>query len=644
MIRKILLILGGIGFALAVAAVVVPMFVDPNNFKDAITRQLQETTGYRVVLDGDISMRVLPFARLRAEKVSIFSPVSGNSEPFAKLPALDVGVSLLPLLQGKVDIKHITLKNPELRLVKDRNKGNWLAKQESAYPVNAAAAARAAKAANKTVPNVVLGGIEITDGVLTYQDMDADTKIELTALNLKVAMDSLRSPLDVQAKAMLNGEEVAIEANLGSLGDLQDNRQTPFSFAFASKPLTISGKGGLEVQLFTGSIEAKSASLADAGAWLSGKPKAAGTPAISLDVKGKSNCSPARCGLIDSRIVLNGSEFTGGVMANLAGAKPNITADLSTDALDITPYMAPQKQAQLQLVSSAYAAEARWSAAPMDLSALEVIDGNIVLNAKHFVAQKFVADNVLMRIRINGGNLAAEAGFAGLYKGKGNGTVNIGTDGHLSGMVSLDGVATQPLLMALSDNDRFSGKLNTKITFKSSGKSQQTLVSNLSGDGVIGIDDGSIKGIDIAGMVRNVKSAFTEIDTSQRKTDFAEMGGTFSIANGIVSNTDLTMKAPLFRVSGAGTVDLPNYSINYKLTPQLVDTLKGQGGKDKEGLGVPILITGSLDNPSYAPDVRGAIEDAIKNPEKVKGAVKNAKEFLKDKNSIKDLKGMFKGL
>jgi len=190
-------------------------------------------------------------------------------------------------------------------------------------------------------------------------------------------------------------------------------------------------------------------------------------------------------------------------------------------------------------------------------------------------------------------------------------------------------------LRAVASNDRFSGKASGRMELTSTGKNQQALVSNADGGGTLRIVDGSVKGLDIASMVRNVKSAFMNIDTAQQKTDFAEVAGSFRVKNGIVSNNDLAMKAPLFRVSGKGNVDVPNYRIDYRLTPQMVDTLKGQGGKDKAGLGVPIRISGSLENPSYAPDVSGMVDEAIKNPAKFKENIKDVK---------KAVKGLLKGL
>jgi AsmA protein len=303
----------------------------------------------------------------------------------------------------------------------------------------------------------------------------------------------------------------------------------------------------------------------------------------------------------------------------------------------------PKKTAEFKLIRSAFAESARWSRKPIDLSGLKAVDATMSIKTDRLLANKFTVDNAVIRAKISNGALSADMINASLYQGKATLNINMMADGRIDGRVSTQGVELEPLLAALSDSDRFSGKANMHLAFASQGRSVQALVSNLDGGADIRLADGSVKGVDLAGMIRNVKSAFTGAATAQRKTDFAELGGTFTIARGIITNNDLAMKAPLFRVSGKGTVDLPNYTLNYLLNPQLVDTAKGQGGADKQGLGVPIRITGSLDNPSYAPDLQEAIQDALKDPQKIKDAVKDAKELFKDKNSIKDLKGLLKG-
>jgi len=93
-----------------------------------------------------------------------------------------------------------------------------------------------------------------------------------------------------------------------------------------------------------------------------------------------------------------------------------------------------------------------------------------------------------------------------------------------------------------------------------------------------------------------------------KKTDFSEMSATFNIKNGVARNDDLNMKAPLFRITGSGDIDIGNEKINYLAKPTVVSTLKGQGGAGLEelsGVTIPIKLTGTFSKPSYALDFAG---------------------------------------
>jgi AsmA protein len=63
-------------------------------------------------------------------------------------------------------------------------------------------------------------------------------------------------------------------------------------------------------------------------------------------------------------------------------------------------------------------------------------------------------------------------------------------------------------------------------------------------------------------------------------------------------------------MTGAGTVDLPGQALKFRVDPQLVASLEGQGGKtDMQGLGVPVIIAGPWAKPSIYPDIEGILKD-----------------------------------
>jgi AsmA protein len=63
-------------------------------------------------------------------------------------------------------------------------------------------------------------------------------------------------------------------------------------------------------------------------------------------------------------------------------------------------------------------------------------------------------------------------------------------------------------------------------------------------------------------------------------------------------------------MTGAGAVDLPAQALKFRVDPQVVASLEGQGGKtDLAGLGVPIMIAGPWSKPSIYPDIAGILQN-----------------------------------
>ena len=48
-----------------------------------------------------------------------------------------------------------------------------------------------------------------------------------------------------------------------------------------------------------------------------------------------------------------------------------------------------------------------------------------------------------------------------------------------------------------------------------------------------------------------------------QKTDFSELTASFTIKNGVAHNEDLEVKAPLFRLGGAGDINIATSSLDY---------------------------------------------------------------------------------
>src|SRR5919106_1248355 len=183
-----------------------------------------------------------------------------------------------------------------------------------------------------------------------------------------------------------------------------------------------------------------------------------------------------------------------------------------------------------------------------------------------------------------------------LYGGKATGNLEVAVAEGVPAIrqqFRLDGLNALPFLTAVAGFERLEGKANAQLDVVSQGASQLQLV----------------RGLNVAAMVRNAASAFLDPEAGeQRKTDFAELAGTFTIRDGILTNDDMRLQAPVLRVNGRGRVDLPARSLTYLIEPKAAATLEGQGGAEQAaGVLVPVIIEGPWNDLKYRPDLSGVI-------------------------------------
>ena len=179
-----------------------------------------------------------------------------------------------------------------------------------------------------------------------------------------------------------------------------------------------------------------------------------------------------------------------------------------------------------------------------------------------------------------------------------------------------------PFLKDLADNDMLEGKGNVILDVTTQGNTVSALKKALNGSADVKLADGAVKGIDIAGSIRNAKAKLgalrgeqTQAADKSQKTDFSELTATFKINNGVARNNDLSLKSPLLRVGGEGEINIGADSLNYLVKASIVGTSKGQGGRDTEdlrGVTVPVRVSGPLAAPSYKLDFGSTAKDTAK--------------------------------
>jgi len=294
---------------------------------------------------------------------------------------------------------------------------------------------------------------------------------------------------------------------------------------------------------------------------------------------------------------------------------------------------------------------------PLDLSLLKTLNASGEAKLGWLKLANVKTSNIKVALKAEGGQVALSPFAADLYQGTMNGSLNVDARSTPAIIFKQDmkNVAVGPLLIDAINNDMLDGKGTVKIDVKTQGATVGALKKGLNGNAALNLADGAIKGIDIAGSIRELKSKLnvlkqqSNVGADQRKrTEFSEMTATFKINNGVAHNDDLSIKAPLFRISGSGDIDIGNETINYLAKPTIVKSLKGQGGAELDalsGITIPIKVTGTFSAPKYGMDF-AAIGVALAKSqllEKVGGEKGSAVGKLLDGDKAGALEGLLGG-
>lgn len=449
-------------------------------------------------------------------------------------------------------------------------------------------------------------------------------------LNLK-----LDAPRLILTKDKVDGSKVAIDAQLNEAKSKLNAKITLASVqgafnAFKAGPL----EADIEMQGDGRTIKAKLAGTLNGNL----EAKRFELPNLALNAKVSDPHHPK--GAFDASITGSaradltkdtaGLDFTGKLDESNVNGKVGITDfsplavtfNVNADQLDVDRLLGhkpPGKDAKSEPAKTASAKDDK-----IDLSALKGLNAAGSVKIGKLTAMNMKSSQVSADLKVANGRLDVAPISAQLYQGTLNGSLSAhaADNAVLAIKQTLSGVSVGPLLRDAANIDTLEGKGTVNVDLTARGATLDALKKALNGTAAVNLADGSIKGIDIAGTIRNARAKVQQLRGQQvqasdktQKTDFSELKATFNVKDGVAHNNDLSLKSPLLRVGGEGDIDIGHDKLNYVLKATLVASAKGQGGKDAtdlSGITVPVKLTGALDAPQWSIDFAGMVTDVAK--------------------------------
>jgi AsmA protein len=635
--RKLLLGAATVILLLIVGAIAAPFFIPVSSYKSELITRVKEATGRDLRINGNISFAVIPRLAFEADDVALANVPGGRIPDMARFAQLQIALKPLPLLQGRIEVDKLVLIDPVIALEVDKQgRPNWqlgtagtTAQARPAEPTPSIPPA--APRGGGTLASVRLHDVRLQNGKISYFDARNGSTLMIEQIHVTLTRPDLDSPLETEGSLVYRGETLNLALSLADPQAFLAGESSTAAIKLKAKPIVFEFNGnaaGSTPLKLDGRADLTIPSVRQLAQWAGSPIVVAGAGFGRLAIAGIVSLSGNQMSFTDATVALDNIHGKGAIALDSSGARPALKGQLDLDKLDANPYLPPETKGKPG--AGGAGKSAGWSDELIDLAPLKTADVDFAVSAGSLLYRKIQIGKSALELHLKDGRLEADLNELALYHGGGKGRVMVDGSGAVPVIdlhFDLSHVQVEPLLAAAVDLDRVSGVGALDIAVSGHGKSEREIIAELHGKGSFSLGDGSIKGIDLVAMAKNAAGAFAGGAQSGQQTRFGSLSGSYTIANGVVHNNDLRLVSAQVPMTGAGIVDLPHQSVDYKVTPRLAGAVA-----------VPVVVKGPWSDLAYAPDLGGIVGDPSKL---LRGAGEGAGSTIKGGEDA--IKGIFGG-
>ncbi|APG07007.1 cell envelope biogenesis protein AsmA [Bradyrhizobium japonicum] len=540
------------GAAIAAVIIVIGLLLVvgiPSGFlTTTIASRVESATGYRLSIDGTTKISLWPTLNVTLNDLTLQDPKDRSGITRLTVDSVQADMSLSSVWSGSPKISELVVTHPVLHQPLLRER----------LPN----AGTASKPLALDTGGATIDRVKVIDGEVAFARVRDRVEGRISAINADAVVGRDRK-VDIAGTARVGDHPTKFDIKASTPAPPADRPTIPVDFAIDMPDV-------LKSQL-TGHAEMR----------------LSGDVVMINGVNGR----------------LGDGAFNGWASVDIA-SKPLVKIDLDFQRLAIPVAKSPEGTSGQP-----------WSNAPIDVSGLNYVDAQIRISANEAVIGDTRLAPLALDAKLAGGVLKAGTANLGAYDGQVSGEVILdATSGAPSFAMHSDlvGVRALPLLQGLAEFDRIDGKLQAKLALRSAGTSQRALMANMQGTAFVNFQDGAIRGINIAQMIRSLTSGTLSgwQDSEAQSTDLSQLSASFRIDKGQAVTTDLNLIGPLVRVTGAGTIALDTKMMGFRVEPKLVMTTEGQGrASEPVGFGIPVMIQGSWSQPRIYPDMAGMLDN-----------------------------------
>jgi len=639
---------------LVAAATAVVTLIDPNDYKAQIRAAALEQAGVELDIAGEIGWSFYPWLALELNDVGVGYP---DKPSLGRLARAEVSVSLPALLRGQLRMNRIVIDGLKLELVQSAKGNNWTADRVAAPPAQPPLESTP-PADSGQPPALEIEAIELRHGALTFTDQTSDSRIELRELDLTTGRVDLEQPIPLELSFALrqfvaNQLQLSAEVKLDSdiTLDLAQNHYRLDNLSATLKLLEGAAvPAALEVTLaaaidarideqrvaitqlrleadplrLTGEIDLRDFSQPELSGSLQSNqfnpkqllarlgqnvPNTADANALTRaafkatvgGAAGTVRLEPLQLQLDDT--TLDGS-------ASLVLDSGRIALELEGDALNADRYLPPATDSAANDPGDTASAgsTARGAGWPREeiisLQPLRALNLSANLDLGSLVVSGITLNQPGLSVSAAGGVVRLTRFSSGLFAGRIDATARLDARKpplRLEVKAQSSEVQIGSLLQALADTDAVAGRFDATLELGMSGQSIHAWVNSLDGTARLSMNEGVIKGIDVAQSlcqgINDLSALWIDAAQVDKTTPFADLSASLGIRNGVVSNRDLKAQLDAIALTGRGSINLPQQTLEYRLGLTIEDNLFNQtcSVNDRlEGVEIPVSCKGSF--------------------------------------------------
>ena len=653
----LLLVAGVIGLGI-VAAVLLFLFVDPNDFRDDVSAGVKDATGRDLVIEGDLELSVFPWLAIEMGRTRLGNAEGFGEDPFLSFDNARLSIRLLPLLlRREATVGTASIEGLAVNLeVRADGRSNWDDFAETARSQEPVPPEESGEGGGAGQAELDIEDILIADASVTYRDARTGSSYAISDLTMstgEIAADEsfdFEAGFDFAAEPDAVGGSIAIRGTttlsdgfatiavdgLNVAGTLRGVVPDPTGLNFDARALRVDTAtesvdlGELELMVLGLAISADIEPFSYAGTpqprmqlrvadfslkelmrTLGTEPPATADP----NALGRVAFSAAAAVGEDSMrltsmsLELDDTTMTGELELPLS-ATGAIRFDLVADAINLDGYMAPAEEG----VASEAQASSDDVEIPVDL--IRSLNAQGTAKLERAALSGLLFENLEVGLSSAGGTLRLHPLGADLFEGSYSGDVRIDASGDVPS-ISVDERVADVNLSSLAQSmfgvQNVTGSIDGTFALGGRGATLDAIRRDLDGSMSFTLADGAWEGTDIWHQLRATRAVFRQEPapepTLPPRTEFTSVSATGTVTDGIFENDDFRAELPFLQLTGRGLVDFGTAEIDYSMQARVLEKPEFMGDVTEAELAdftaavVPLRISGPLASPSVRPDV-----------------------------------------